>query len=204
MITRLEPLNINRSDHVGMLLTRLNESTLVGAGVENYTDGFVDLVHGATVPIWALIPRAVWPGKPQVGGGGELVSEFTGIAFAEQTSVGIGQTLEFFMNFGQNGVIFGFLIWGFILARFDLLMRQGLDEARIGPVLVGGLCGAAMLQPNGNLLEITVTTIASYLVAKITLAALKSFGAVDKEGQPTAALKEQLPATTSRSRRARL
>lgn len=199
MISNLEPLDINRSDHVSMLLTRLNESTLVGAGVDNYNSGFVDLVHGATVPIWAFVPRVVWPNKPPVGGGGDLVSQFTGIYFAEDTSVGIGQTLEFFMNFGQQGVIFGFLIWGFILARLDLAMRTGLEDGRLGPVLIGGLCGAAMLQPNGNLLEITVTTVASFIVAQITLAALKGFGALDRDGKPVATsrkslVKQNLPA----------
>jgi hypothetical protein len=186
MISNLEPLDINRSDHVSMLLARLNESTLVGAGVDNYNSGFVDLVHGATVPVWAFVPRVVWPNKPPVGGGGELVTEFTGIPFALDTSVGIGQTLEFFMNFGQPGVIIGFLIWGFILARFDLTMRTGLEDGRLGPILVAGLCGAAMLQPNGNLLEIIVTVVASFIVAQIALGVLKAVGALDRDGKPSA------------------
>jgi hypothetical protein len=193
MISNLEPLDINRKDHVAMLLERLNESVLVGTGVENYSDGFVDLVYGATVPVWALIPRAIWPNKPVVGGGGELVSEFTGVYFSENTSVGIGQTLEFFMNFGLSGVLVGFFFWGFVLAKFDHLMRTGFENGRLGPILVGGLCGASMLQPNGNLLEILVTTVASFVVAQITLEALKRFGALDHDGRPIA-VKRKKPA----------
>lgn len=192
MISNLEPLDINRSDHVSMLLTRLNESTLVGAGVDNYNSGFVDLVYGATVPVWAFVPRVLWPNKPPVGGGGDLVTEFTGIPFAQDTSVGIGQTLEFFMNFGQKGVIIGFLIWGCVLARFDLAIRTGLEDGRLSPILVAGLCGAAMLQPNGNLLEIIVTVVASFIVAQIAFMALIAFGALDGDGKPVAATRKSI------------
>ncbi len=48
------------------------------------------------------IPRALWPNKPVVGGSGDLVSTYTGIRFADGTSVGIGQVLESFVNFGTR------------------------------------------------------------------------------------------------------
>ena len=60
-----------------------------------------------------LVPRALWPDKPAVGGGGSLVTEYTGIPFEEGTSVGAGQVLEFYVNFGIPGVLAGFAGLGF-------------------------------------------------------------------------------------------
>ena len=91
--------------HLFALDQRLNQNYLVGMGVMRHREGEAELLYGATVPFWALIPRAIWPDKPAVGGGGDLVSQFTGIKFAEGTSVGVGQVLEFYMNFGMPGVL---------------------------------------------------------------------------------------------------
>ena len=44
------------------------KTALVGAAVMYHEDGSAPFAYGATVPLWALIPRAVWPDKPAVGG----------------------------------------------------------------------------------------------------------------------------------------
>src|SRR5262249_44840941 len=49
---------------------RLNQNNLVGLAMTRIETGWAQLAHGATVPIWALVPRAIWPEKPDVGGGG--------------------------------------------------------------------------------------------------------------------------------------
>jgi hypothetical protein len=54
-----------------------------------------------------MIPRVLWPDKPAVGGGGDIVSQFTGVQFARGTNIGPGQVLGFYMNFGIWGVIGG-------------------------------------------------------------------------------------------------
>ena len=54
----------------------------------------------------------------QAGGGGTIVQDFTGIEFADGTSVGAGQVLEFYVNFGTWGVIGGFLLFGWLIGQW--------------------------------------------------------------------------------------
>ena len=52
-------------------------------------------------------------------GSSDLVSRFTGIQFAAGTSVGIGQVMEFYVNFGTAGTVAGFLLFGVVLTILD-------------------------------------------------------------------------------------
>ena len=95
-----------------------------------HEDGWAAFAYGATVPPWALIPRAVWPDKPDVAGSGDIVSEFTGIRFAEGTSVGVGQVMEFYVNFGIPGVLIGFFGLGYLLMWLDQGIMRSLLRGR--------------------------------------------------------------------------
>src|SRR5262249_9259064 len=119
LVTDFELLDLSNVAHLRALDDRLNQNFLVGVGAIRYQADETQLWYGATVPLWAFIPRAIWPDKPSVGGGQDLVQQFTGITFAEGTNVGAGQVLEFYMNFGMPGVLTGFAVLGFILFRLD-------------------------------------------------------------------------------------
>jgi hypothetical protein len=129
--------------------------------------GLSQLWYGATVPLWAIIPRAVWPDKSPVAGSGELVSEFAGITFAEGTSVGTGQVLEFYMNFGMAGGLIGFAGFGFILMRLDRAMSHALAVGDIDGALKSGLLGLSLLMPLGSLAEILVSLCAAFVVSQL-------------------------------------
>jgi energy-coupling factor transporter transmembrane protein EcfT len=148
---------------------RLNQNLLVAAAMERLDSGFVDYADGSTLVQMALglIPRAIWPGKPQVGGGGNVVEHYTGIRFAEGTSVGAGQVLEFYINFGTWGVIGGFLIYGVIIGWMDLRIMRCLFAGDDKGVLLWFMMCLALLQPGGNLLEITVSVAGSAITAKM-------------------------------------
>ena len=146
---------------------RLNQNLLVGAAVERLQSGLVDYAHGSTLVDMAigLIPRALWPDKPQVGGGGTVVTDFTGIKFADGTSVGAGQVMEFYINFGTLGVIGGFLLYGWLIGWMDMRIIECLrDDNKKGFLLWFMVC-AAMLQPGGQLLEVVVTAAGSAITA---------------------------------------
>ena len=132
---------------------RLNQNFLVGMGVMRHRQGSVELWYGATIPIWALVPRAIWPDKPAVGGSGDLVAEFTGISFAEGTSVGVGQVLEFYMNFGMTGVVAGFAILGFILMRLDQGITRALATGNIHGSGADGFAWVGTLAADGQSLR---------------------------------------------------
>jgi hypothetical protein len=145
---------------------RLNQNFLVGAAIARLESGQVEYASGASAGtlIIALIPRAIWPGKPVVGGGGSVVQDFTGIKFAEGTSVGAGQVFEFYVNFGTSGVIGGFLIWGWLIGRIDVRVIRSLREGDQSGFVLWFLIGLALLQPIGNLLEVVVSAASSAIV----------------------------------------
>jgi hypothetical protein len=169
LVTDFQLLDLSNDKHLSALDRRLNQNFLVGLGVMRYQDGEVKLSYGATVPYWAVIPRAIWPDKPAVGGGQELVSEFTGLQFAEGTSVGAGQVLEFYMNFGTPGVICGFAILGFLLMRLDQTMMRAFAMRNIHRVVQCVLPGLALCQPLGNLLEIVVAVVAAIITSQLLI-----------------------------------
>jgi hypothetical protein len=169
IVTDFQLLDLSSPDQVEALDSRLNQNWLVGAAVMFHEDGSAAFAHGATIPVWAFIPRAIWPSKPAVGGGGDLVSEFTGIHFAEGTSVGTGQVLEFYVNFGVPGVLIGFLGLGYLLMRLDLGIMRALAVGDMRWVLLRAMPGLMLLQPGGNLLEILVGSVAAYVSARLII-----------------------------------
>jgi hypothetical protein len=174
LVTDFQFLDLASPDHVAALDARLNQNWLVGAAIMYHEDGAVPFAYGGTVPLWALIPRAVWPGKPEIGGGGNVVSEFTGIRFAEGSSFGTGQALEFYINFGVPGVLIGFLGLGFLLMRLDQGIMRSLAADDIRGLMLRAMPGLMLLSPGGNLLEILVGCVAGYVAAHL-LISLKLF-----------------------------
>jgi hypothetical protein len=146
---------------------RLNQNLLVGTAVERLETGAVQYAFGNTVGtmILGLIPRAVWPDKPTIGGGGTIVHDFTGFEFPEGTSVGAGQVLEFYVNFGTLGVIGGFLLYGWLCGRMDLFVIESLRQGNQRRFLFWLLISLALLQPGNNLLEIFVSAVSAGVTA---------------------------------------
>jgi hypothetical protein len=169
LVTDFQFLDLSNEQHLYALDGRLNQNYLAGLGVMRYRANAVKLLYGATLPVWALIPRAIWPDKPQVGGGSDLVSEFTGVEFAQGTSVGVGQVLEFYMNFGTWGVVAGFAVLGFILMRLDQQIMRALAMRNVSSTLRCALPGLTLLSPLGNLLEIVVAVAAAAIVSRLLI-----------------------------------
>jgi hypothetical protein len=163
MFENFEWLDFSNLKHRAAIDGRLNQNLIVGLAAERLESGQVSYAAGGTVGqmVLGLIPRALWPDKPAVGGGGAIVSQFTGMQFAEGTSVGAGQVLEFYVNFGTWGVIGGFLLYGWLIGKIDLRVIASLKRADQRGFLLWFLMGLALLQPGGNLLEIVVTVASS-------------------------------------------
>jgi hypothetical protein len=165
IVTQFELLDLASPTHVAALDERLNQNSLVGAVVAYHEDGFAPFAYGATVPLWALIPRALWPDKPDVGGSGDVVTEFTGIRFAEGTSVGVGQVLEFYINFGIPGVLVGFFGLGWLLMWLDGGIMRASAAGDMRGLLLRGMPGLTLLNPGGSLQEMLVACAAAYVAA---------------------------------------
>ena len=167
--TEFSLLDLNSSIHRAHLNDRLNQNFLVGAGYFRHEAGLTDLAYGSTIPWWAPIPRAIWTEKPEVGGGGDLVAQYTGISFGSDTSVGVGQVLEFYINFGIPGIVIGFFGLGFVLMRLDRGIMRAFASNDLRKMLLMAMPALNLLQPGGNLLEIVVGTVTALLTAYILL-----------------------------------
>jgi hypothetical protein len=167
IISKFELLDLASPIHLDTLGSRLNQNWLVGAAVIYHESGGASFAYGGTVPLWAFVPRAVWPDKPQIGGGRSVVSDFTGIRFTEGISVGAGQALEFYVNFGLPGVLIGFFGLGYLLMRLDQGIMRSLASSDTRGFLLRAIPGLVLLQPGGNLLELIVGGLAACITARV-------------------------------------
>jgi len=165
--SNFEWFDLNNIDHLSRIDSRLNQDYLVGAAVAHLELGAVPFAAGGTLTdaVLGVIPRALWPDKPNVGGSGDLVATYTGLRFAEGTSVGIGQVMESYINFGTAGVIGGFLIIGGLLALADRRACEALTQGDIRRFTLWYLPGLSLLQVGGSLVEVTSTAAAGLLMA---------------------------------------
>ena len=156
-------------EHAEMLDTRLNQNFIVGMVALNIQEGRIPSANGSTIvqAFLALIPRFVWPDKPFVGGSGSLVSDFTGIEYAEGTSVGIGNVMEAYVNFGDLGCLglFGFL--GYMLRWLDRRAVLAEQQGNYQYFLTSILPAIALIQPGNSLSELIVSTAAAWIAARL-------------------------------------
>lgn len=159
LFTDFEFFDSENPEHLISIDKRLNQNWLVGSAAHYVGEGNKEFAYGKTMwfAVVALIPRAIWPDKPAVGGGGDIVADYTGIVFAENTSVGSGQVLEFFINFGVWGVVLGFVLLGAAMRQFDARAASALIRQDYKKFLLWFLPGLGFLQAGGNLVEVTTS-----------------------------------------------
>lgn len=143
--------------HLEAIDIRLNQNILVGRAVKYISKGYAKYAYGETLQdaAIAVVPRVLWPDKPVKAGSQNLVSDYTGLIFARGTSVGVGQVLEFYINFGSSGVFFGFMIYGVVLRVIDITAGQKLIHGNWVGFSSWFLPGLGLIQPGGSLVEVT-------------------------------------------------
>lgn len=151
--------------HMAIIDGRLNQNYLVGAAVV-YIDNTKEWAAGKTLRDAALafIPRILWPDKPAAGSG-DMVSRYTGIEFAEGTSVGIGQVMEFYVNFGSPMVFLGFVLFGGVLAWLDRAAARALQSGSVSQFIPAYLVGLSLQQVGGSLMEVVASATGSLVIA---------------------------------------
>jgi hypothetical protein len=153
--------------HLHALDQRLNQNSFVGLAAARIEAGEAEYLNGRTV--WegflSVIPRALWPDKQIVAGSGSIVSEMTGLQLDRNTSFGVGNVMEFHINFGIPGVLFGFVLLGFVLGRLDRRAAMNDLSGDLGSVIVFFLPAVALIQPNGSLVEMIGGATAAWIAA---------------------------------------
>jgi len=162
--------------HLTAIDNRLNQNVLVGLAAENLLRGETLYAEESILlsALFAVIPRAIWPDKPSVGGGGDVVSRFTGIIFAAGTSVGAGQILEYYVMYGWVSLIMLMFLHGALLAFIGCLASRALAQGQLFMFVRAMLAGIALVQPGGNLSEITSSFIAALIAGFLLQLALRN------------------------------
>jgi len=126
-LSNFEFLDLRNNSHLERIDGRLNQNQLAGKAVLYIRDGNTSFAHGRTLlgAVLFLVPRIFWPGKPVMGTSDD-VTEFTGIAYNDTTTVAMGQVMEFYVNFGVPGVIICFILLGAVMACFDYMAATSL------------------------------------------------------------------------------
>jgi hypothetical protein len=165
-VAKFEWFDLAKQEHLEKIDGRLNQNFLVGAAVARLSETD-DYARGETLwdALLAIIPRAIWPDKPITAGSGHLVAQYTGMQFGEGTSVGVGQVMEFYANFGTLGVVIGFMIMGVIITTLDWQAGESLARSDLHGFVLWFLPGISLLQVGGQLVELTASAAASLVVA---------------------------------------
>ena len=164
-VTGIEWFNPADPTHILRITGRLNQNYLVGAAVERMEAKNSEFASGETIwhAVLSLVPRAIWPEKPMRAGSPDIVTRYTGIRFAAYTSVGIGQVMEFYINFGGVGVVIGFIILGAVLTMIDTWAGMRVWAGDWLQFAVWYLTGLAMIQAGGSLIEVVSSAGAAML-----------------------------------------
>lgn len=155
-----------KQEHLEAIDMRLNQNALVGQSVNYLSGGTVGYARGETLlqAALAFVPRILWPNKPVYGGSPQLVSRYTGQRFSAGTSVGVGQVLEFYINFGSIGVVLGFAVFGALLRTLDTAAGQKLIHGNWMGFTSWMLPSLGLMQPGGSLVEIVASVMAALVL----------------------------------------
>lgn len=146
---------------------RLNQNFFVGLAASRIESHDVEFLNGRSMleGAMALVPRALWPKKPVFGGSPKVVAEMTGLYLDEDSSWGVGNVMEFQINFGTTGLAVGFLLLGLGLGFLDRKAAEAVAKGDLGQVFVYFLPAIALIQPNGSLVELLGGAAASLVAA---------------------------------------
>ena len=78
----------------------------------------------------------------------------TGLRLSPTTSFGVGNVMEFQINFGIPGVVVGFFLLGWLIGTLDLKAAVAERRGDLGRMILFFLPGVALIQPNGSLVEL--------------------------------------------------
>jgi hypothetical protein len=166
-ISSFEWFDPRNADHLDRVEVRLNQDELIGRAVGYMARGGAPFARGRTFldAGFALVPRIVWPDKPMAAGSGDLVSDYTGIDFSRTTSVGVGQVLEAYINFGTSSVIVVFVLIGLGVVIVDRSAARALMFGDAGGFALWYMPGLSLLLVGGSFVEATSSAGAAFVVA---------------------------------------
>ena len=167
IVTGFEWFDPNNRTHLVAVDKRLNQNYFVGLAARRIEQGQVNYLEGESVweGVLSLVPRAFWPEKPVYGGSPHIVAKMTGLRLDPHTSFGVGNVMEFQINFGTPGVVVGFLILGWLIGTLDLKAAVAEERGDLSRLILLFLPCVALIQPSGSIVEITGGPAAALVAA---------------------------------------
>jgi hypothetical protein len=164
---QLELIDLTNETHKIALDERLNQNFFEGRAAQRIEEGQVNYLYGRSVweALISVIPRALWPDKPVFGGSPKIVSEMAGLELSTTTAWGVGNVMEFYINFGVGGLIAGFLLMGWALRTLDYKAAAAEIRGDLGRAILFFLPGAALIQPGNSMVELTGGAAAALIAA---------------------------------------
>ena len=89
----------------------------------------------------------------------------TGLELDQSTSFGVGNVMEFQINFGMAGVIIGFLVLGWLIGTLDRKAAIAEQKGDLGKAILFFLPAVALIQPNGSMVELVSGSAAALAAA---------------------------------------
>lgn len=165
IILEYEFFNPFNSEHISNIDDRLNLNNLTGLAVENL-EHRNELLKGDSFKniIYAIVPRIIWKNKPYVAGSDDLVTKYTGVEFGDNTSVGMGYVMEFYINYGTIAVILGFFFLGFLIFLLDFQAGKSILSSNYQNFLLYFMPGLTLLSVGTNMIETTVSAVSAFVI----------------------------------------
>ena len=89
----------------------------------------------------------------------------TGLQLSTTTSFGVGNVMEFQINFGIPGLIIGFSLLGWVIGTLDLKAAVAELRGDLASAILFFLPCVALIQPNGSLVELFGGSAAALVAA---------------------------------------
>jgi hypothetical protein len=162
---------------------RLNQNYLLGAAVDYMERTGEYFAGGETIwdAVLAMVPRILWPSKPEYAGSGLLVTRFTGIEFGSTTSVGIGHLMELYVNFGKLGMLIGSLVLGVFLGVLDCLCAKYLRTGHLRAFAFWFAIAILFHNVTGNFAEATAGALGAACLCLVIQHLLPAGGGIERE-----------------------
>jgi len=160
-------LDFGNPKHLMALDARLNQNYFVGLAAERIEQGQVQYLYGRSLweGLLSLVPRVFWPEKPVYAGSPKIVTEMTGLWLSQTTSFGVGNVMEFQINFGYPGVVVGFIALGWVIGKLDLKAAIAENQGDFGELMLFFLPCVAMIDPQGSLVQLFSGAAAALVAA---------------------------------------
>ena len=118
---------------VGNILVRMNQALHISLTM-NHVPRVKPFANGETVflgMVYTLIPRIIWPSKPETGRG--MYERFTGVTLLPGTAMNIGPIGEAYANFGRIGGVIHMFFYGLL---FKYIFISIMKLARTRPTIL--------------------------------------------------------------------